>query len=112
MTLHTSAVLLEGEKSKPFNTGQGVTQGCSVSPIIFQLNQSSDEVEKAGIGIAIEKGVQVGGLMLADEFVEDLQTLVQDFCNKWRLKSNIKKSVVMIFSKKVDTSKDIPLYQF
>ena len=37
---------------------------------------------------------------------EDLQTLintVQGFCNKWRLKSDIKKSVIMVFSKAVDT---------
>ena len=50
--------------------------------------------------------------MFADDFVglttnaEDLQTLinvVQQFCNKWSLKSNIKKSAVMVFSKQVDT---------
>ena len=49
--------------------------------------------------------------MFADDFVglttnaEDLQTLiniVQVFCNKWRLKSNIKKSAVMVFSKQVN----------
>ena len=46
--------------------------------------------------------------MFADDFVglttnaEDLQKLlnvVQGFCNKWRLKSNIKKSAVVVFSK-------------
>ena len=44
--------------------------------------------------------------MLANDFVglttmtEDLQTLtnlVQEFCNKWKLKSNIKKSAVTVF---------------
>ena len=48
--------------------------------------------------------------MFSDDFVglttnaEDLQKLidvVQEFCNKWRLKSNIKKSAVMVFSKEV-----------
>ena len=48
--------------------------------------------------------------MFADDFVglttnaENLQKLinvVQEFCNKWRLKSNIKKSAVMVFSKEV-----------
>ena len=109
-----SSVLLEGEKSQPFNLGQGVAQGCSMSPILFSIfiNQLLVEVEKAGIGITIKKDVKVGGLMFADDFVgftnnaEDLQTLinvVQQFCNKWRLKSNIKKSAVMVFSKQVDT---------
>ena len=122
-----SAVLLEGEVSEQFNIGQGVAQGCSMSPILFSIfiNQLLDEVEKAGIGITVKKDVKVGGLMFADDFVglttnaEDLQTLiniVQGFRNKWRLKSNIKKSAVMVFSKEVNTGactwkwgdKDIP----
>ena len=60
------------------------------------------------IGIIIKNDVKIGGLMFADDFVglttnaEDLQKLinvVQGFCNKWRLKSNIKKSAVVVFSK-------------
>ena len=50
--------------------------------------------------------------MFADDFVrlttnaENLQTLinaVQQFCNKWRLKFNIKKSADMVFLKEADT---------
>ena len=77
-----------------------------MSPILFSLfiNQLLDEVEKAGFGITIKNDVKVGGLMFADDFVglttnaEDLQKLinvVQECCNKWRLKSNIKKSAVL-----------------
>ena len=33
-----SAVLLEGEISEPFNIGQGVVQGCSMSPILFSIS--------------------------------------------------------------------------
>ena len=44
-TITWSAVLLEGEKSKQFHIGQGVAQGCSMSPILF-INQFLDEVEK------------------------------------------------------------------
>ena len=29
------AVLLEGEVSEQFNIGQGVAEGCSMSPILF-----------------------------------------------------------------------------
>ena len=79
-----SAVLLEGEKSKPFDISQGVAQGCSLSPILFSIfiNQLLDEVEKAGLGIIIKNDVKVGGLMFADDFVglttnaEDLQKLI------------------------------------
>ena len=89
------------------NIGQGVAQGCSMSPILLSnfINQLLDEVEKAVIGINIKKDVQVGGLMFADDFVglttnaEDLQTLInvlQGFCKKWSLNSNIQKIAVMV----------------
>ncbi len=123
-----SAVLLEGDISEPFNIGQGWYRVVArMLPILFSIsiNQLLDEVEKAGIGITVEKDVKVGGLMFADDYVglttnaEDLQALinaVQGFCNKWRLKSNIKKSAVVVFSKEVNTgactwkwgNKDIP----
>ena len=103
-----SAVLLKREIS---DIGQGVAQICSMSPILFNsINQLLDEVEKAMIGINIKKDVQVGGLMFADDFVgltpnaEDLQTLinvVQGFCNKWRLKSNIKRVLLWYFLKRL-----------
>ena len=109
-----SAVLLEGEVYEQFNIGQGVAQGCSMSHILFSIfiSQLLDDVETAGIGITVKKDVKVGGLMFADDFVglttntEDLQTLinvVQGFCNKWRLKSSINKSAVVVFSKEVNT---------
>ena len=89
---------------KQFHIGQGVAQSCSILFSIF-INQF---LEKAGFGI---NDVKVAwGLMFADDFVglttnaEDLLKLidvVQEFCNKWRLKSNIKKSAVMVFSKEV-----------
>ena len=65
-----SAVLLEGDISEPFNIGQGVAQGCSMSPILFSIfiNPLLDVVEKAGIGITVKKDVKVGGLMFADDF--------------------------------------------
>ena len=79
-----SAVLLKGEISEQFNIGQGVAQGCSMSPILFSIfiNQLLDEVKKAGIGIIVKKDVKVGSFMFADDFVglttnaEDLQTLI------------------------------------
>ena len=88
-----STVLLEGDISEPFSIGQGVAQGCTMSPILFSIfiNQLLHKVEKAGTGITVKKDVKVGGLMFADDFVglttnaEDLQTLinvVQGFCNK------------------------------
>ena len=104
------AVLLEGEKSTTFSLEQGVAQGCSLSPILFSvfIDDLLREVEKADLGIQIGGGKKVGGMLFADDFVgvsgskEGLQKLinvVHGCCNKWRLKANVRKSAVMVFSR-------------
>ena len=66
------------------------------------------EVEKANLGIQLSTGKKVGGLLFADDFVgvcnsaESLQSLtdtVHGYCSKWRLRANVSKSAVMVFSK-------------
>ena len=105
-----SAVLLEGEKSDTFSLEQGVAQGCSLSPILFSvfINDLLIEVEKAGLGVQLNNGKSIGGLLFADDFVgmndsrENLQKLidvVHKFCNWWRLKANVSKCAVVVFSK-------------
>ena len=104
-----SAVLLEGEKSDTFSLEQGVAQGCSLSPILFSvsINDLLIEVEKAGLGVQLNNGKSIGGLLFADDFVgmsdssENLQKLidvVHKFCNRWRLKANVSKCAVVVFS--------------
>ena len=104
------AVLLEGEKSTTFSLEQGVAQGCSLSPILFSvfIDDLLREVEKADLGIQLGGGKKVGGMLFADDFVgvsgskEGLQKLinvVHGYCNKWRLKANVRKSAVMVFSR-------------
>ena len=63
-----SAVILEGEKSTMFSLEQGVAQGCSLSPILF-IDDLLREVEKADLGIQLEGGKRVGGMLFADNFV-------------------------------------------
>ena len=105
-----STVLLEGEKSAMFSVEQGVAQGCSLSPILFSvfINDLLKDVEQAELGIQLSNGKRVGGMLFADDFVgvsdsrESLQKLidvVHGYCNKWRLKANVSKSAVMVFSK-------------
>ena len=88
----------------------GVAQGCSLSPILFSvfINDLLKDVEQAELGIQLSSGKRVGGMLFADDFVgdsdsrESLQKLidvVQGYCNKWRLKANVSKSGVMVFSK-------------
>ena len=105
-----SMVLLDGEKSEGFNVEQGVAQGCSLSPILFSvfINDLLKEVEEAELGIQLNSGNRISGLLFADDFVgvsdskENLQKLidvVHGFCNRWRLRANVSKSAVMIFSR-------------
>ncbi|CAB1107013.1 unnamed protein product [Ectocarpus sp. CCAP 1310/34] len=67
-----SAVMLDGELSQFFDIEQGVPQGCTLSPILFQvfMNDLLEVVE------AVRKGVKVGdtatsvlGMLSADDFV-------------------------------------------
>ena len=53
-------------------------------------------------------GKRMGGMLFADDFVgvsesrESLQKLIDvvyGYCNRWRLKANVGKSAVMVFSK-------------
>ena len=65
------------------------------------------EVEKANLGIQLSSGKKLGGLLFADDFVgvcnsaERLQSLIDTahgYCSRWRLKANVSKSAVMVFS--------------
>ena len=89
---------------------QGVAQGCSLSPILFSIfiNDLLKEVEQTELGIELNNGNRIGGLLFADDFVgvsdskEDLQRLIDvvyRFCNRWRLRANVRKSAVMVFSR-------------
>ena len=104
-----SAVLLDGERLEAFGVDQGVAQGCSLSPILFSvfINGLLREVEEAEIGIDLSGGGRLGGLLFADDFVGDSETkdqlqslidVVHAYCRKWRLKANVSKSAVMVFS--------------
>ncbi|CAB1113177.1 unnamed protein product [Ectocarpus sp. CCAP 1310/34] len=98
----------DGELSKFFDIEQGVPQGCTLSPTLFQvfINDLLEVVE------AVRKGVKVGdtetsvsGMLFADDFVgmsdtpEGLQLQIdaaKKFTDKWRLSANVQKSAVMV----------------
>ena len=86
-----------------------MAKGCSLSPILFSvfINDLLKEVEQTGLGIQFNSGKIVGVMLFADDFVrisdsnESLQKLldVYSYCSKWRLRANVSKSAVMVFSK-------------
>ena len=66
------------------------------------------EVKQTGLGIQLSSGKTVGEMLFADDFVgisdskENLPKLldvVYSYCSKWRLRANVSKSAVMVFSK-------------
>ena len=72
------------------------------------INDLLKDVEEAGFRIEISSGKRIGGMLFADDFVgvsqsrESLQKLIDvvyGYCNRWRLKANVGKSAVMVFSK-------------
>ena len=105
-----STVLLEVEKSDSFNVEQGMAQGCSLSLILFSvfINHLLKEVEQVELGIQLSSGKTIGVMLFVDDFVgvsdskESVQKLIDvvySYCNKWRLRANVIKSAVMVFSK-------------
>ena len=89
---------------------KGLSQGCSLSPILFSvfINGLLVAVEQAGLGTELSDGGKVGWLLFADDYVgvsesgEQLQRVidvVHSYCRKWRLKAIVSKSAVMTFGK-------------
>ena len=87
-----------------------MAQGCSLSPILFSvfINDLLIEVEEAGLGVQLNNGKSIAGLLFAEDFVgisdssENLQKLidvVHKFCNRWRLKANVSKCAEVVFSR-------------
>ena len=64
-----------------FSVAQGVAQGCSLFPILF-----SDDF----VGVSDSK-----------EKLKKLIDVVYSYCSKWRIKANVTKSAVLVFSKDV-----------
>ena len=61
-----------------------MVQGCSLSPMLFSvfINDLLKEVKQTGLGIQLNSGKTVGGMLFADDFVgisdskESLQKLI------------------------------------
>jgi hypothetical protein len=103
-------VKYNNDNSESFDCYLGIRQGDSLSPFIFSMyiNDLEDELVIKGF-----EGIDIGMLklyllMYADDIVifsytaENLQNglnILSDYCNRWKLKVNKKKTKVMIFRK-------------
>ena len=95
----------DGVKSRPLYLGQGVRQGCSLSPLLFALylRNMGLELNKSNQGITLS-GVCISALLFADDIVlasesaEGLQKLleiVKFHCTKLNMKISVKKSQII-----------------
>jgi exonuclease III len=102
----SAKVRLGDKTSRQVKMKQGVRQGCPLSPTLFNyfVDELSTQLRKSGYGSKFN-GLDVGALLYADDVVlladsaEELQGLidtVDEFCRKWKMSMNMKKSEVMV----------------
>jgi len=102
-----SRVRVNGTISEDFPIERGTAQGCTFSPLLFNIFVDGllEAVEDAGFGLPLAGG-RMGALMFADDFagVEDsaarLQQLVDtaaSYLQLWGLGANVAKSAVVVY---------------
>jgi len=102
-----SRVRVNGAISEEFPIERGTAQGCTFSPLLFNIFVDGllEAVEDAGFGLPLAGG-RVGALMFADDFagVEDsaarLQQLIDvtaTYLQQWGLGANVAKSAVVVY---------------
>ena len=117
-----SRVILNEHETRYFDCPMGVKQGDCLSPTLFAIfiNDLATEIKNSNIGIILNESLTVNILLYADDIVlmakneEDLQnllSLVELWCKKWRLEVNLTKTNIMhIRSKRKQQSKFMFLF--
>ena len=109
----TCFVKIGTKRTKNFDYNRGVRQGCILSPILFNLylNDLPNLLDTTSFTdpIRISNGLKISSLFYADDLVllshsrQGLQNslnALSNFCNKWHMSINEKKSKIMIFTNK------------
>jgi hypothetical protein len=101
-----ASVRVGDKETRRVRLRQGVRQGCPLSPVLFNAFVDGLSKELADLGVGIKKGDRfLHSLLYADDLVllaesaENLQTAidkVDEYCEKWHLRVNLKKSKVMV----------------
>jgi hypothetical protein len=103
-----SRARVNGVLSADFPVRRGTAQGCTLSPLLYNIYADGllQAVEAAGLGVAVGPGSLLGGLMFADDFAgleaspERLQQLINvvgSYLEEWGLKANVAKSAIVVY---------------
>ena len=112
--------MLNSELSDWFHVSSGVRQGDSLSPVLFAsfINDLANEINNVGVGAYIG-GEQLSLLMYADDIVlistneEGAQKqldVMSNWCTKWAMRINAKKSQVIHVCNPQKPVSSIPLF--
>ena len=98
-----SRVKHNGSLGEPFLSHLGVRQGECLSPFLFSMYLNDLEAE-----LATKDLVNIYLLLYADDIIlfgktpDELQralTILEEYCNRWKLTVNTSKTKIMIFRK-------------
>ena len=105
------AVKISKSRTELFSYSRGVRQGCVLSPILFNLyiNELATIFENANSDpFILPNGTKLSCLLYADDLIilsksrfglQKCLDELQNWCNKWLMEVNLKKTKIMIFKK-------------
>ena len=109
--VHLSVCLPNNGITQSFSSNIGLKEGCNLSPILFNIfvnNDLNEIFDKTFCQPAKIKNLTLNNLLYADNLVLVSETSsglqncldrLQEYCDKWRLTINIKKTKTMVVEK-------------
>ena len=109
---HCAVKIGQNTSTKSFPYNRGVRQGCVLSPLVFNLftNELPVLLENDKVDpLILPNGEKISSLLYADDLIilsqsasglQNCLNLLSEFCVKWNLTANLKKTKAMVFQKK------------
>ena len=116
-----TSIIYRGYLLDKIRVSKGLKQGDNLSPILFNIyiNDLPENLSKGKTDPISINGTEINCLMWADDIIilsespEGLQNCLNNldnYCKKWRLEVNKKKTKVMVFNKSGKKLKSLKFY--